>query len=88
MRSLLLGIVLATSSTLAFAGPQCTTASKDTWLSQAVMKAKVSALGYKYKVFKVTDGNCYEIYGQNKTGQRVEVYFHPVTGEIHTEHKS
>jgi hypothetical protein len=88
MRALLPGILIATSSTLAFAGPQCTTAAKATWLPEAAMKAKVSALGYTYKVFKVTDGNCYEIYGQNKAGQRVEVYFHPVTGEIHTEHKS
>ena len=45
-------------------------------------------LGYKFKVFKVTTGNCYEIYGQNKVGQRTEVYFHPITGEIVEEHKS
>jgi len=88
MRSLLAGMLIAMSSTLAFAGPQCTTEPKAAWLPEADMKAKVSALGYKYKVFKVTSGNCYEIYGQNKNGQRVEVYFHPVTGEIHTEHKS
>ena len=52
------------------------------------MKSKIAELGYKFKVFKVTTGNCYEIYGQNKTGQRAEVYFHPVTGEIVEEHKS
>ena len=88
MRSVLAGILISASSTLAFAGPQCTSAPKATWLPETAMKAKVAALGYKYKVFKVTDGNCYEIYGQTKDGQRVEVYFHPVTGEIHTEHKS
>jgi sulfoxide reductase heme-binding subunit YedZ len=27
------------------------------------------------------DGGCYEVYGQNDKGQRVEAYFHPVTLE-------
>jgi hypothetical protein len=30
----------------------------------------------------VTDGNCYEIYGKNKQGQKVEVYFNPVDGKV------
>jgi hypothetical protein len=88
MRTLMLGMAFAFVATAAGAGPQCTSAAKDKWLSETAMKAKIAALGYKYKVFKVTSGNCYEIYGQNKKGQRVEVYFDPVTGNIHTEHKS
>jgi hypothetical protein len=52
------------------------------------MKAKITELGYKYRVFKVTSGNCYEIYGHNKAGERTEVYFHPITGGIVEEHKS
>lgn len=27
------------------------------------------------------DGGCWEVYGTNPDGQRVEGYFHPVTGE-------
>ncbi len=88
MRGLLAGIFFAISSTTAVAAPQCTSVAKEKWLTEAAMKAKVAALGYKYKVFKVTAGNCYEIYGQNRNGQRVEVYFDPVTGDVHTEHKS
>jgi len=52
------------------------------------MKAKIAELGYKYRIFKVTTGNCYEIYGQDKAGQRIEVYFHPITGNVVEEHKS
>ena len=52
------------------------------------MKLKVAGLGYQAKVFKVTRGNCYEIYGLDKAGKRVEIYFHPVTGKIVEEHKS
>ena len=88
MRALLLATFFAMCSGVALAGPQCTSASKEKWLTEEAMKAKVTALGYTYKVFKVTDGNCYEIYGFNKSGQRVEVYFDPVTGQIHTENRS
>jgi hypothetical protein len=89
MRSLLLGTLFAVSSTLALAAsPQCTIEARDKWLSEEAMKAKISALGYTYKVFKVTSGNCYEIYGQDKDGQRIEVYFDPISGDIRTEYKS
>jgi hypothetical protein len=88
LRRLTAALVLFAVSAPAFAGPTCTSEPRDRWLSEAAMKAKVAALGYAIKVFKVTAGNCYEIYGQNKAGQRAEVYFDPVTGEIKEEHKS
>jgi len=72
----------------AFAGPNCTSEPKTKWLSESDMKAKLAARGYKYKVFKVTTGNCYEIYGQDSAGQRIEIYFHPITGNVVEEHKS
>ncbi|MBY0443843.1 MAG: PepSY domain-containing protein, partial [Burkholderiales bacterium] len=40
--------------------------------------AKIVAMGYKVKEFKES-GNCYEIEGWDKTGQRVEVIFDPKT---------
>lgn len=79
---------LAALASPAFAGPSCTAEPKSKWLSEAAMKAKIAELGYKYKVFKVTTGNCYEIYGQDKAGKRIEVYFHPITGSVVEEHKS
>jgi hypothetical protein len=88
MRRLLLGMIVSLVSGSAFAGPTCTSEPKDKWLSEAAMKEKIATLGFKYKVFKVTTGNCYEIYGQNGSGQRVEIYFHPMTGAVVEEHKS
>ena len=52
------------------------------------MKSKVAALGYMIKVFKVTKGRCYEVYGQDKAGKRIEVYFHPITGDVVEQHRS
>lgn len=67
----------------AFAGPHCTSEPQSNWLPKDAFKEKiVSASEYKVAVFKVTKGNCYEIYGRNKAGKRIEVYYHPVTGAV------
>jgi hypothetical protein len=88
MRGVLALVVFAVLCGTATAEPQCTTESKDKWIGESEMKLKVAGLGYQVKVFKVTKGNCYEIYGLDKAGKRIEVYFHPVTGKIVEEHKS
>lgn len=62
-------------------GPECTAEPESSWMSQAEMKNRVVAQGYKVKEFKVS-GSCYEIYGWNREGQRVEVYFDPVSGDV------
>jgi hypothetical protein len=77
----LAGIVLALGSGAALADADCPKAPKDKWLSEADMKQKITDLGYTPDVFKVS-GNCYEIYGKNKDGKEVEVYFNPVDGSI------
>ena len=87
MRFAVTTILLMFASTPAvWAGPQCTTADKSQWQDAAAFQAKLKAEGYDIRKFKVTDGNCYEIYGWNKEKQKVEIYFDPVTGKaIKTE---
>jgi len=70
------------------AEPQCTSEPKDKWISESEMKSKVAGLGYQTKVFKVTKGNCYEVYGFDKAGKRIEIYFHPITGNVVEDRKS
>lgn len=65
----------------ALADADCPAAPKDKWLSEADMKAKATEMGYTAALFKIS-GNCYEIYGKNKDGKDVEVYFNPVDGSI------
>ncbi len=77
----LAGLALVLGSGVALADADCPAAPKDTWLSEADMKKKVADMGYTHDVFKVS-GNCYEIYGKNKDGKDVEVYFNPVDGSI------
>ncbi|MEE4886992.1 PepSY domain-containing protein [Pseudomonas alliivorans] len=87
MRKVLL-IPLLLASPLALAGPQCTTAGKSQWQDQAKFQEQLKAQGYEISKFKVTDGNCYEIYGFDKEKRKVEIYHDPVTGKaVKTEIK-
>jgi len=73
--------IAAATPALAFASPSCTKEPKGNWMSEDAMKAKIDTLGYKVKTFQIT-GSCYEIYGKDQGGNRAEVYFNPVSGDI------
>ncbi len=81
MRSNCLLLSLALTSPLAFAGPDCTTADQAQWQDQAKFQENLQAQGFDIKKFKVTKGNCYEIYGWDKDRKKVEIYFDPVSGK-------
>jgi hypothetical protein len=80
--STLLALSVITTANLALAGPKCTDQSADHWQNQDTFQAQLKAQGYAIKKFKVTKGNCYEIYGHNKAGKKVEIYFNPIDGSI------
>jgi len=82
INSFLLTSLAAFSSSGAFADPQCTEASKDSWQNGEAFKAQLVDNGYQIKTFKVTKTSCYEIYGTDKDGQKVEIYFNPVDGSV------
>lgn len=79
MFTVILLVMAASSGT--FAAIECTKEDPAKWMDQAKFQKDLKAEGYEIKVFKVTKGNCYEIYGKNKEGQKVEIYFNPITGE-------
>ncbi|MEP7303658.1 MAG: PepSY domain-containing protein [Caldimonas sp.] len=84
-RLALLG-ALAACSTAAFAKADCKAYPKAEWMKEADAKARIEAQGYTISKFKV-DGNCYEIYGKNKEGKKVEIYYDaktldPVKSEV------
>lgn len=75
-----LALLIASGST--FAATQCTTADRSTWQDPEKFQAQLKEQGYKINKFKVTKGNCYEIYGVDKDGKKVEIYHDPVTGKV------
>ena len=74
MNRILILVAATVFSSAVLAGPSCDV-PKEKWMKEADFKAKVEAEGYKIKTFKVTKDNCYEIYGFDKDGKKVEIYF-------------
>lgn len=81
MKHLVLALTLLGTASMAHAKKDCTTEPQSKWMSEADFKKKVEAEGYKISKFK-QPGTCYEIYGTNKDGKKVEIYFNPVDGSI------
>ena len=77
----LLGISISLCATSALAGANCPKYPKAQWMKPDEAKSRIEAQGYKIRKFKV-DGNCYEIYGENKDGKKAEVYFDAKTLEV------
>lgn len=86
MNKLMLLAVMGGSVLLSACGThsvtQCTTAPEAEWQNQEAFQAQLLAQGYKINEFKVTEGNCYEIYGFDMEDNKVEIYFNPVDGSI------
>jgi hypothetical protein len=78
MKSLVVSAVLVAVSGIALAGPACNV-PKEKWMPEADFKKGLEDKGYQIKTFKVSKGNCYEIYGFDKAGKKVEIYFDPAT---------
>lgn len=72
--------LLALVPAVAHAAADCEAHPKDQWMKEAVLKAALVDAGYAIRTFKV-DGNCYEMYGHNEKGQRVEIYMDTVSGK-------
>lgn len=58
----------------------CADTDKAAWLSEAALTKMLEADGWSVRRMK-EDGGCWEVYGTDPEGRRVEGYFHPVTGD-------
>jgi hypothetical protein len=74
-------VILLLLSGAASASAKCEKHPKEEWMKQEEARAKLESQGYKIRKFKV-DGNCYEIYGYDKEGKKVEIYFDAKTLDV------
>ncbi len=58
----------------------CNAGPQKGWKSQKALQDTLKKQGWQVRKSKV-DGGCYEVYGTDPQGNRVEAYFHPVTLE-------
>lgn len=77
-------LTTATPLLLALTGAQatglatCDSGPKESWQPQAKLAQMLKDKGWTVRRVK-EDGGCYEVYGLDDKGQRVEAYFHPLT---------
>ena len=75
---------IAAALSLGLAAPAAATgkmtcdAPQAQWKETSALEASLKKQGWEVRKSKV-DGGCYEVYGTDPKGNRVEAYFHPVT---------
>jgi hypothetical protein len=58
----------------------CNSGPKEKWQPQDKLKKQLEDKKWQVRRIKV-DGGCYEVYGIDDKGKKVEAYFHPLTLE-------
>ena len=72
-------LALATAAIPAAAtGKMMCNAPQKQWKSMAILQKQLTRDGWQVRKAKV-DRGCYEVYGTDPKGNRVEAYFHPVS---------
>jgi hypothetical protein len=83
MRLMIIAALVAITTPLAASAEDlCVTAAADQWQSEDAVKARAAELGFEVANLKKEDG-CYEVYATDKIGTKLEIFFHPITFEIH-----
>lgn len=82
MKRMMISLALLTTlgSGIAVAEDLCH-APEAEWQPKDALAQKLQAEGWTVKSVKVDDG-CYEVYGTNAKGDRMETYFDPKTFDI------
>ncbi|TCK04721.1 PepSY domain-containing protein [Marinobacterium mangrovicola] len=76
----LAAIAFGAVSSNAFAKDLCDV-PEEQWQSMEAFEQAITDKGWKIKKAKVDDG-CYEVYGWDENGEKVEAYFNPKTFEL------
>lgn len=83
---LTLCLTLATAGAFAQHAERCEPIPKNEWKPQAELERKLKNEGWTISRVKIENG-CYEVYGKNATGRKMETFFHPKTLEVVTAPK-
>ncbi len=80
LASLAVTVWLATAATGAHAHglAKCDSGPQSGWKPKETLEKQLVERGWKIRRIRVDEG-CYEVYGTDEHGKRVEAYFHPVT---------
>ena len=73
-----IGLAALSSPASATGKMTCDAGPQSGWKSQQQLEQTLTKQGWQVRKSKV-DGGCYEVYGTDPEGNRVEAYFHPVS---------
>ena len=76
----------AAGSAFAQHAEKCEPVPKAEWKPQAELELKLKNEGWTIGRVKIENG-CYEVYGKNAVGKKMETFFHPKTLEVVTAPK-
>ncbi len=79
-------LLLASLGAYAQHAERCEPIPKTEWRSQADLERKLKDEGWTVNRVKIENG-CYEVYGRDAKGKKMEIFFHPKTFEVVTAAK-
>lgn len=77
VRALTMLALLALSGA-ALADTDCARQDRSAWMSESQFREQMKRQGVQITKFRITPGNCYEIYGFDANGRKLEIYYDPV----------
>ncbi|TXR40315.1 PepSY domain-containing protein [Ectopseudomonas mendocina] len=78
MRRLLLVPALLACAAPALADTECARPDRSAWMPESQFREQMKRQGVQITKFRITPGNCYEIYGFDANGRKLEIYYDPV----------
>lgn len=71
-------LALLALSGAALADADCARQDRSAWMPESQFREQMKRQGVQITKFRVTPGNCYEIYGFDRDGRKLEIYYDPV----------
>lgn len=72
-------VAVLVMAALAAASPVCNV-TKEQWMSESDLRTVLKRQGYLVKTVRIENG-CYEVYGLDPLGRRIQNYFDPATAK-------
>ena len=73
-----LPLLCAWLATPVLADVECPSADRTSWMNESHFRQQMKSQGLQITKFRITPGNCYEVYGLDGNGKKVEIYYNPV----------
>ncbi|QNH06619.1 PepSY domain-containing protein [Ectopseudomonas composti] len=73
-----LGSLLMLGAAPLLADTDCARPDRSAWMPESQFREQMKHQGVQITKFRITPGHCYEIYGFDAAGRKLEVYYDPV----------